>query len=350
MSLTPTQLIGGGFQDSEGNLLAGGYLEMKLSQDGTVLGVGSISSGITIKIQLDSDGNAVTSPAQYAWANSNISPVNTFYRITGYTAEGQQAWGPNNQQVAAGATFNVGTWVPNQIIQWFPPVQVPELEVNGTPNQDQSLLNLTAGDNITILDEGEGEVIITAGGLPAGTQMTFGIPGGTAPDTAWGNYTLWSVMPGGNCIFPSSSFQIRLTLCGGTGIHIENAVLVSTHPGQTTVLTSTPITFGGGQMPYGVAFSGAGVTNPYFLTSDVITAPIDQFHDWYFYVYLDADANGYNDALSIYDEPGTPNQAIIATGLYSDYAQGSHVPGIGGTVGGATATGHAPLITSILVG
>jgi hypothetical protein len=162
--LTPTQLTGGGFQDSEGNVLANGYLTMRLSQDGTVTGVGSICAGIELNIQLDADGNVVASPAQSAWANSNISPVNTFYRVTGYTAQGQPAWGPNNQQVGAGATFDVGTWIPNQVISWQPSVQVPELEVNGTPNQDQSLLNLTAGTNITIVDEGAGEVLISASG------------------------------------------------------------------------------------------------------------------------------------------------------------------------------------------
>jgi hypothetical protein len=355
-NLTPTQLIGGGFQSSDGEVLANGYLDFQLSQDGTVVDVGSIAGGVTIRIQLDSNGNVASSastPAaanQYAWANANISPVNTFYKVTGYTAEGQLAYGPNNQQIGAGATFNVGTWIPNQIIQWFPPVQVPELEVNGTPTQDQQLLNLTEGDNITIVDNGSGEVVITAGGLPAGTQMISGVPGGTGLDSEWDNYTLWSLAPGGKIIFPSTSWQIRLTCIGGTGVSLANAVMVACHPGQTTVLTSTPITFGGGQMPYKTPFSGATINNPFYLTSDVIEARIDQFHDYYFYIYLDTDGTGYNSNLVLYDSVGPSNGYTICTGLYIGHTGGNAVPAVSGTVGQCVSQGSAAFITNLLVG
>jgi hypothetical protein len=148
-SPTPTQLIGGGFQDSEGNVLANGYLKMKLSQDGTVAGVGSICSGIEITIALDADGNAVTSPPQYAWANSNISPVNTFYRVTGYTAQGQPAWGPNNQQVGSG-TFNIGTWIPNTVIAWQPSVQQLTAAVQYTIDGGGSVITTGAKGQLSI--------------------------------------------------------------------------------------------------------------------------------------------------------------------------------------------------------
>ena len=124
MAATKTQLLGGAFQDSEGNPLSLGYLKMKLSQDASVSGVGNICSGIEITIQLDVNGNVVASPAQSVWANTGgvLSPINTYYHVTGYTAAGQRAWGPNNQQVAAGATFNLSSWVPNSVISWFPEV------------------------------------------------------------------------------------------------------------------------------------------------------------------------------------------------------------------------------------
>ena len=216
MAATKAVLMGGAFQDGLGNVLANGYLTMKLSQDAAVSGVGIICSGIEITINLDVNGNVVSSPAQSVWANTGgvLSPVNTFYKVTGYTAKGQRAFGPSNQQVAAGATFNLGSWVPNQVIQWFPtigatPLAVEvrgaafssttllnfessdssvtitdegsgllnfqgnslSLEVNSTPNADQELLNLTAGSNISITDAGAGEIIIAA--MPT----TFGTAG-----------------------------------------------------------------------------------------------------------------------------------------------------------------------------
>jgi hypothetical protein len=146
---------------------------MKLSQDASVSGVGNICSGLEITIQLDVNGNVVASPIQSVWANTGgvLSPINTYYRVTGYTAAGQRAWGPNNQQVAAGATFNLGSWVPNSVISWFPEIQQSlTLEINGTPASSQTLQNLEAGANITITDEGSGNIQIAAGG---GTEFNI---------------------------------------------------------------------------------------------------------------------------------------------------------------------------------
>jgi hypothetical protein len=183
MSATITQLIGGSFQDAEGNLLANGYLTFKLSQDGSVAGVGNICSGIELKIQLDSMGNVASStstpPAsnQYLWANPNISPINTFYKVVGYTAEGQRAFGSNNQQVASGSVFNLDSWVPNSVISWFPSVQTTTFSVNGAPASSQSDINLEAGSNITLTDEGDGNIQISAtggGGLSGNGAGFFG--------------------------------------------------------------------------------------------------------------------------------------------------------------------------------
>ena len=151
-------------------VLANRYLTFQLSQDGNVTGVGNLCSGITVKIQLDSTGNVagVSSTSRVRaipTGNANISPINTYYKVTGYTAAGQRAWGPNNQQVAAGATFNLGTWVPNSVISWFPEVQQSLLlEVNGAAASSQTVQNLEAGANITITDEGSGNIQIAASG------------------------------------------------------------------------------------------------------------------------------------------------------------------------------------------
>ena len=162
MAATKTVLTGGGFQDGEGNPLSLGYLKMKLNQDASVSGVGNICSGIEITIQLDVNGNVVASPAQSVWANTGgiLSPLNTYYKVTGYTQEGQRAWGANNQQVAAGATFNLSSWVPNSVISWFPEVSqnaALAIEVDGTPFSSSTLLNFESSDSsVEITDEGGG--------------------------------------------------------------------------------------------------------------------------------------------------------------------------------------------------
>ncbi len=192
MSATITQLIGGSFQDAEGNLLANGYLTFKLSQDGSVAGVGNICSGIELKIQLDSMGNVASStstpPAsnQYLWANPNISPINTFYKVVGYTAEGQRAFGSNNQQVASGSVFNLDLWVPNTVISWFPQTTQPLLlEVNGTPNSSQQLLNLESTDSsVIITDLGNGNI-----NFQSGASSFQNIIGCTAAALSANNFT-----------------------------------------------------------------------------------------------------------------------------------------------------------------
>jgi hypothetical protein len=158
MPATKVQLTGGQFQDSEGSKLALGYLLMTLAMDGNISGVGNIAAGITIRIQLDSNGSVVTSPAQSVWGVDQMLPVNNYYRVTGYTFEGQPAWGPNNQQVVgSGGTFDVGTWIPNQVISWTP-VGTPAILVNGVPSPTQARLNFTDNADITWSIDSNGNI------------------------------------------------------------------------------------------------------------------------------------------------------------------------------------------------
>jgi hypothetical protein len=57
------------------------------------------------------------------------------------------------------------------------------LEVNGTPNLDQDLLNLFAGTNVTVTDDGAGKIVIAASGTAFNTagQGFFYGPGFTNP-------------------------------------------------------------------------------------------------------------------------------------------------------------------------
>lgn len=162
---TKVQLIGGKFQDSQGNILVNGYLEFQLNQDCSVVGSGNIGSGVVIRIQLDSQGNAASStstPAaanQFIWGTDVLLPVNAYYRVTGFTAAGQPAWGPNNQQVTGGPTFDLGAWIPNQVISWSPSIQSVLLETNGAKNGSQATLNLRSLDgSVAISDDGAGDI------------------------------------------------------------------------------------------------------------------------------------------------------------------------------------------------
>lgn len=159
------QLTGGAFQDSEGNVLANGTLIFQLSQDASVSGVGNIVAGTEITILLDINGNVDTSTPQLIWGNDQMLPLNTYYRVTGKAANGQNAWGPNNQQVVGVGTFNVGTWVPNQVVSWNPPLNSSiALQHNGVNNGSQSKLNLVAGAGISVTDDGVGDITLATGG------------------------------------------------------------------------------------------------------------------------------------------------------------------------------------------
>src|SRR5579863_7755852 len=96
------------------------------------------------------------------WGTDVLSPVNAYYIVKGYTSKGQLVWGPNAQQIISGATFDLNGWIPNQIISWTPPVTTPTLQTNEVNNGLQSLLDLHAGSNITLTDNGSGRVTVAA--------------------------------------------------------------------------------------------------------------------------------------------------------------------------------------------
>jgi hypothetical protein len=86
-----------------------------------------------------------------------MTPQNNYYRVTGYTAQGQIAFGGNNQQVGSGATFNLDNWTPNTVLSWFPPLQNLKVEVAGSPFSSATLLNFESSDSsVMITDEGNG--------------------------------------------------------------------------------------------------------------------------------------------------------------------------------------------------
>lgn len=113
---TVNKIEGGGFVDSVGNPLAHGYLVFELSKAATVNNTTQICDGYSITIPLDANGVAITSPSYYLWPNDALTPSNTFYLVSAYTAKGQLVWGPNPQLITTNPSpFNISSWVPGKI-------------------------------------------------------------------------------------------------------------------------------------------------------------------------------------------------------------------------------------------
>ena len=205
MPVFKVQLVGGNFQDSQGNVLVNGYLTMKLSSDEEV-NDSLICSGIDIRIQLDANGNVVTSPSQSVWGNDVMLPVNSYYRVTGYTAAGQIAWGPNNNQVTGIGTFDTGSWIPNSVISWTPSPQPLTLEVAGTALSSQSVLDFVNTGNVTFTDVGNGQISASA--------VIPSVPN-SLPQPQDKRFVIWQAVPPGF----GSGFQITVgdqVSAGGT--------------------------------------------------------------------------------------------------------------------------------------
>lgn len=187
-----TILAGGNYQDTEGNDLSNGYLHMVLSQDASANQNTQVAGGRKLKILLDGAGNVITSPAQAVWGNDVLSPAGTYYTVSGYTADGQRVWGPNQVQVTSGSSeFDVGTWVPirtNVIPSGTIIINEQQilLETNGVPNASQNTLNLIAGSNILLTVQVGGGVIITSvGGGGSGLTPFEGVPSGSIPGSVF---------------------------------------------------------------------------------------------------------------------------------------------------------------------
>ena len=107
------QIIGGSFQDAQGNLAANGTIVFELSQDCIVNTSTMVCSGRTITFPLNSSGSIPSSPTYSVWNNDQLSPSTSFYLVRVYSAQGQLIWGPNAVQVLSTTSpFDIGAWVP----------------------------------------------------------------------------------------------------------------------------------------------------------------------------------------------------------------------------------------------
>ena len=347
MTATKTQLTGGAFQDSEGNVLANGSLKFKLNADNSVSGVGNIAAGIEVLVTLDSTGNVAsststpTAPNQYIWATDVMTTPNAFYRVTGYTAQGQPAWGPNNQQVTSGGvgggTFSVGTWTPNQVFSWTPSVQSLALEVNDTPNLDQALLNLEAGTGITITDEGGGSVQISSTASVGTDQNVVTTPswGGSSVWPLNGTYlgtmntsggTVFEQITSGMLIIQPTNWKATIgTVSSST---VVTLVIIQCTRGTGTVVASAAVTFGGLSSP---TLAPAGLYQ-----SDSINFPLVAGFDYYFALNTSTHLIGFN-------APGTVQLGVTGGCVISS---GNALP-IGGTL--PSWVGSSPEASNLII-
>ncbi len=287
MSISKTMLTGGNFQDSEGNVLANGYLKMVLSSDESV-NDSQICSGISLNITLDGNGSAAAYPTipadQYVWANDVMSPTNSYYTVTGYTAAGQPAWGPNNQQVTSGGvgggTFDIGTWVPNQVISWSPSVQSLDLEINNSPASSQNLQNLVNSGTVTVVDNGGGNISFAAAAGGVGDNVAD-VPWSGSTRQAYGypalsisGYTYCQMFFAGAIRCSAQKWTVSVNVSIVFSAPLIEMCLIRTLKDSLTTVDVTPITFGGSATP------AMNATGNY--TSDVISLPIDAQHDYYF--------------------------------------------------------------------
>ena len=110
------QLIGGNFQDFEGNVLDLGYLIVQLSHDAEVFTVPcQVVSGYKLRINLNSSGSIPSSPAVLIWSSDILQPGGTYYIVMAYKSDGTQAWSnPQYWSLASSPNpLDVGTIIPS---------------------------------------------------------------------------------------------------------------------------------------------------------------------------------------------------------------------------------------------
>jgi hypothetical protein len=243
--MAKTQLTGGAFQDAEGNVLANGYILMQVNQDEQINGTnGQLCAGVQIKILLDSNGNVSQSPAQSVWPNDQLTPSGSWYIVYVYSAAGQLVWGPWYVTVPTnGGTYNVSNWVPGQTLGGAPVGSIL-LQTNEVNNGSQSLLDLHAGSNITLTDNGSGRITIASSGgggsIPLGMSQEPEWPP-SSPSAIDDEFTAASLDPSWTWINQSTSIAVA-TMNQQSRVLIDHPGIVSAGTDWALIVKSAPAT------------------------------------------------------------------------------------------------------------
>ena len=184
-------------------------------------------------------------------------------------------------------------------------------KTNGTQNTLQSVYNLKAGSNITLSADGVGGVTVNgASGLLSGTNVW---PGG-ANGFASANYaqgvfasnTVANCLPGRLAYCLPSSWKVTLASFAGNTVKLDACSIAICNADSGIVNSVVPVTFAG----IGTA------TYTTTVTSDPINIQIDVDHDYYLLVYYDSTSGN----------PGYWQNCLVpASGTYSPGAEYSSV-------------------------
>lgn len=167
-------LTGGAFQDFEGNPLVNGYLIFELSHDEQETATspsGQVVGGLKKQIQLDANGNAAV--GSQVWSNDVMVPAGSYYIVNAYRANGATAWLSRQFWTipSSPSPFDLGTLTPiNPPGQGLLSAGSLTLQTNEVNNGSQALLDLHAGPNVTLTNNG-GRVTIAAGGGASASFM-----------------------------------------------------------------------------------------------------------------------------------------------------------------------------------
>jgi hypothetical protein len=295
MSTGKTQLIGGGFQDAEGNAVANGSLVMELVQDEQLTSSqGQSCGGIKITLILDSNGNVSGTSgdggsAQSVWPTDQMNPTGASYTAWVYTANGQLAWGPNyNLMVPSSPNpYNIDNWVPNSASSGSGSDNVGSilLQTNGVSNPVQNVENLIAGANITLTADGAGGTTITSSATASVPIVFASSYGGAtwgakvqAADTAYSGtpVEIWveqtaNVGALAADLTLSAGHVLRFSQ-GGTYDLSTYRILVSGSSANVAIIGSSPwgtnLTYSGSDYPIRAGDNGSYLLE-YFLLQDI---------------------------------------------------------------------------------
>ena len=132
-----------------------------------------------------------------------------------------------------------------------------------------------------------------------GTQnLVRGVGGPSGTNNGWGNYTVWSVVPG-SALFPITSattvFSVGFT--AGTSADISNMVVYTTAHASNTITAVTPLTYGGSSSPSisltntAICPTAPSTANPCIVKFDSLALSLSPANDYYVAIYFTNDAN-----------------------------------------------------------
>jgi len=262
--LALTQITGGNFQDAEGNPVANGFLTLELCSDSqSTSPLAQVVGGLVTKIPLDNNGNIAGTALVFP--NDTLNPANSCYLVEVFREDGTRAWkSPQYQQVLSSPTpFDITAWVPGSDAGCgcgsgqgggVCPSGIL-LRTNSINNVEQCELNLLAGSNITLTDQGNGSVTIASTGGGGGGTAVFvdaEVPSGTINGINTSFTLAQSPNPAASLIL----VQDGVTLNPGVGFSISGANITTTFAPIANLLawyrvSSSGINFADSEVPTG---------------------------------------------------------------------------------------------------